>query len=122
MKNWKRYTIVLTLHLLVGFFLSANCEGERCMIIVFVIAFNIAAILAYIPYLFFKARERRLQLFILPSLLLVIFCLLAMVLGSNIHLSLNNALPIIVLIVPNTLLQLIFYFVERHDQQKSDLN
>lgn len=128
MNNWKTYLIVLGINLLAGFLLSINCKGERCMIVVIAFSYCVIASIAYLPYLFYKPLEninnKRLLAFLFPSILMFAFALLWIKLGSNIPTNSHNLLFIFLVILPNTLLQLILFFVPKlkHLVEISDKN
>ncbi len=115
MNNWKQYLIILITNLLIGWVFTANCEGETCMIIIFV-AFHISVvIISHLPYLFLKSfnkiTKNKIFAFIFPSFLMFPIMILTIKIGSNIQLNSHNLIWIGASILPNTILQLILFFI-----------
>lgn len=112
--NWKQYLIIVITNLLIGLFLTANCEGERCMIIIPVIFYVSVVIISHLPYLFLKPFNKinkdKILAFIFPSFIMLPIFILTIKIGSNIPLNSHNLIWIGASIVPNTILQLILFF------------
>lgn len=112
--NWKQFLTILIINVIVGLILTLNCEGEKCMIIIFAFFYVLAVIISHLPYLFLKPFKQinndKLLAFIFPSLLMFLIIVLSIKIGSNIPLNSHNLLSIIAVILPNTVLQLIFFF------------
>ena len=121
MKNWKEYLIALSPNIVVGFLLSMNCKGEGCMIIILAFSYCIIVSIAYLPYLFYKSfkeiNNERILAFFFPSILMFVFAFLWLKLGSNIPANSHNLLSICLAILPNTILQLILFFISRKKVQ-----
>jgi len=117
MNNWKEYLIVLTVNFLIGLLLSINCEGDGCMVIILAFFYFIAVVISFLPYLFYKPFKKinneKTLAFFLPSALMIIFVFLSMKFGSNIPLNRHNTFSIGLVILPNTLLQLILFLINR---------
>ncbi len=115
MNNWKEYLIVVLVNILVGFLLSLNCEGERCLIIILAFSYCVIAAITYLPYLFYKPfkeiNNEKILAFFFPSLLMFITVFLWLKFGSNIPLDSHNILSIGLATLPNTILQLILFLV-----------
>ena len=126
MNNWKEYLIVLISNILVGFLLSMNCKGERCMIVILAFSYCLIVSVSYLPYLFYKCfkeiNNERILAFLFPSILMFAFILLWIKLGSNIPSSSHNLLSIFLAILPNTVLQLILFFISKRKKLTDQSN
>ena len=117
MSNWKRYLTAIGINLFVGLLFALGCEGEGCMIILIMAMYISATVISYLPYLFlgrYKSLDKiKAYPFLLPSILMFSVILIYTKLGSNIPLNSHNLLSIVGSIIPNTILQIILFLIEK---------
>ena len=124
--NWKQYVIILIINVLIGFLLTVNCEGERCMILIPVLFYVSVVIISHVPYLFLKPFNKiqrdKILAFIFPSFIMLLVIILTIKMGSNIPLSSHNLIWIGASILPNTILQVLFYISNKRQPNEIELD
>ncbi len=120
MSIWKRYFIAIGINLLAGLIMALTCRGEGCMIIIIMALYILAAIISYLPYLFINTiNKHKVYLFLLPSVIMFLLPVVTMIIGLNTPLNSRNLLTIAASILPNTILQLIFFLVGKENIKRA---
>ena len=108
--NIKIFSTSVLLNLIPLILGAISCSGESCMIIIIAFAYWILWLICYIPYLLIgskiiKSKSDKIVLFLLPSVIAILLLFI-----SKFELIENHKSVIYILIIPNTILQIILYF------------
>ncbi|WP_130733953.1 hypothetical protein [Flavobacterium sp. J27] len=107
--NIKAYFFVALLNIIPLIVGTTNCSGEGCMIIILMLFYWVLWLISYIPYFLIgskriKSKAEKIVLFLIPSLLALLIILL-----SQLNFAPKDVSIIALIILPNTVLQVVLY-------------